>query len=248
MSLIKRSSSPIDPSNFLRALKRRISLSRGTAFDFNSQHDVPEMLHVVLDELKGMSPRADSLIATTTQTSITCDTCFCSSVKERKDDMLLLPTSKHVSSSFTKLLQTESLSGDNKWFCPQCSSYQISTKETSIISCGQILIVHLSRYLDSGNNVFIKNTDFVECLPETTHVLRVPIQTGDSISFTNQYSLIATINHSGTLQAGHYWAFIKDRFTNNWLKCNDRAVLKVKLHTLRCKTPFKAKNNKDKSN
>ena len=123
-----------------------------------------------------MSPRADSLIATTTQTSITCESCFCSSVKEQKDDMLLLPTSKHVSSSFTKLLQTESLSGDNKWFCPQCSSYQISTKETSIINCGQILIVHLSRYLDSGNNVFIKNTDFVECLPETTHVLRVPIQ------------------------------------------------------------------------
>ena len=95
--------------------------------------------------------------------------------------MLLLPTSKRVSSSFTKLLQTESLSGDNKWFCPQCSSYQISTKETCIINCGQILIVHLSRYLDSGNNVFIKNTDFVECLPETTHVLKVPIQTGDSI-------------------------------------------------------------------
>ena len=117
MSLIKRSSSPIDPSNFLRALERNITLSRGTAFNFNSQHDVPEILHVVLDELKGMSPRADSLIATTTQTSITCDTCFCSSVKEQKDDMLLLlPTSKHVSSSFNNLLQTESLSGDNKWF------------------------------------------------------------------------------------------------------------------------------------
>ena len=108
----------------------------------------------------------------------------------------------------------------------------------SIRSCGQILIVHLSRYLDSGNNVFIKNTDFVECLPEKTHVLRVPIQTGDSISFTNQYPLIATINHSGTLQAGHYWAFIKDRFTNNWLKCNDHAVLKVKPHTLNNNTSY----------
>ena len=41
MSLIKRSSSPIDPSNFLRALERNITLSRGTAFNFNSQHDVP---------------------------------------------------------------------------------------------------------------------------------------------------------------------------------------------------------------
>ena len=142
-----------------------------------------------------MSPRADSLIATTTQTSITFDTCFLSSVKEQKDDMLLLPTSKHVSSSFNKLLLTESLSGDNKWFFPQCSSYQISSKETCIINCEQILILHLSRYLNSGNNVFIKNIDFVECLPETTHVLRVPIQTGDSISFTHTYSLISTINH-----------------------------------------------------
>ena len=152
--------------------------------------------------------------------------------------MLLLPTSKHVSSSFNKLLQTESLSGDNKWFCPQCSSYQISTKETCIVNCGQILIVHLFRYLNSGNNVFIKNTNFVECLPETTHVLRVPIQTGDSISFTHIYSLIATINHSGTLQAGHYWAFIKDCSTNNWLKCNDRAVLKLKPHTLNNNTSY----------
>ena len=112
-------------------------------------------------------------------------------------------------------------------------SYQISTKK-----CGQILILHLSRYLDSSNNVFIKNTDFVECLPETTHVSRVSIQTGDSISFT--YSLIATINHSGTLQAGHYWEFIKDCSKNNWLKCNDndRAVLKVKTHTLNNNTSY----------
>ena len=141
--------------------------------------------------------------------------------------MLLLPTSKHVSSSFNKLLQTESLSGDNKWFCPQCSSYQISTKETCIINCGQILIFTFSQISRSLRililwNVFLKQPMF----------LRVPIQTGDSISFTHTYSLIATINHSGTLQAGHYWAFIKDCSTNNWLKCNDRAVLKVKPHTL----------------
>ena len=115
-----------------------------------------------------------------------------------------------------------------------CCFFFFHIRLVPIINCGQILIVHLSKYPDSGNNVFIKNTDFVECLPETTHVLRVPIQTGDSILFTNQYSLIATINHSGTLQAGHYWAFIKDHSTNNWLKRNHRTVLKVKqaTHTL----------------
>ena len=151
--------------------------------------------------------------------------------------MVHLPTSKHVSSSFDQLLKAESLSGGNKWFCPQCSSHQVSTKGTSIKNCGQILILQLSRYSNSGDNVF-KNTQLVECLPEANHVLRVPIHTGDSISFANRYSLIATINHSGTLHARHYWAFIKDCSTDSWFKCNDRSVLKVKPYTLNNNTSY----------
>ena len=34
----------------------------------------------------------------------------------------------------------------------------------------------------------------------------VPITIEDEVSFTNKYSLIATINHSGTSNMGHYWA------------------------------------------
>ena len=237
MSLLKRSSSPVDPSNFLRALEQKISVSRGTAFNFNTQQDVPEILHVVIDELKGLSMLADSLVSTTVQTSIMCDTCFCSSVQEEKLDMLHLPSSKHVSSSFDQLLRTESLAGENKWFCPQCSSHQASTKETSITNCSPILILHLSRYSNCMGNIF-KDSKLVQCLPEPNHILKVPIQTDDSISFSNQYSLVASINHSGTLQAGHYWAFIKDTVTNSWFKCNDRSVLKVNSSALNNTTSY----------
>ena len=38
----------------------------------------------------------------------------------------------------------------------------------------------------------------------------------DEVSFKNKYSLIATINHSGTLNRGHYWAFIKDLHSSTW--------------------------------
>ena len=55
MFLKKNSNKSIDTSNFLWALKRNLSSTRVTPFDFNSQHDMAEILQVVLDELKGVS-------------------------------------------------------------------------------------------------------------------------------------------------------------------------------------------------
>ena len=50
-----RSNKPVDPSNFLWALARKISESRHVPFNFNSQQDVAEVLQFVIDELKGTS-------------------------------------------------------------------------------------------------------------------------------------------------------------------------------------------------
>ena len=48
-------SKPVNPSNVLWALKRKLSNLRGVPFDFNTQQDVAEILQVVLEELKGVS-------------------------------------------------------------------------------------------------------------------------------------------------------------------------------------------------
>ena len=40
----------------------------GKIFDLNIQQDVPEILHVVLDELKGISALMDSILSSTIQT------------------------------------------------------------------------------------------------------------------------------------------------------------------------------------
>ena len=53
----------------------------------------------------------------------------------------------------------------------------------------------------------------------------VPINVKDEVSFTNKYSLISTINDLGTLNRGHYWAFIKDLHSSSWYSCNDKLVL-----------------------
>ena len=59
--------------------------------------------------------------------------------------------------------------------------------ETCIVNCGQILIVHLSGYLNSGNNVFVKNNDFVECrytpIVKGTSLLELLSTTSDKSSF-----------------------------------------------------------------
>ena len=65
MSAKKNSTKPVDPSNFLWALKRKLSIIRGVPFNFNTQQDVAEILQVVLDELKGISIAASHLICNT---------------------------------------------------------------------------------------------------------------------------------------------------------------------------------------
>jgi ubiquitin C-terminal hydrolase len=77
-----------------------------------------------------------------------------------------------------------------------------------------------------------KDNRLVECLPNTNHILNIPITIDDTVSFSNKFSLVATINHSGNLVAGHYWAFIKEKNSNSWLQCNDKSVLKVKPSAL----------------
>ena len=169
VSLLNRLSAPVDLSNFLRGLECKISSIQGTPFNFNTQQDVPEILRVLLDDFKGLSPLAEAILSTTLQSTVTCDTCFCSSVKEDKFDMLTLSTMKHISASLNHLLQSQCLSGDNMWYCPQCSSNQNATTDSIITKCDSVLILHLKR-----SDSFLGN-----------HVLEIPIEQNYSVSFSN---------------------------------------------------------------
>ena len=102
------------------------------------------------------------------------------------------------------------------WSCPQCSELRESTREISVSNCGQVLIIQLNRFTKFNGDTF-KDTRFVECLPVKDHILTVPLKLDDNVSFSKEFSLVATINHSGSLNAGHYWAFIKTIFLNRGL-------------------------------
>ena len=112
------------------------------------------------------------------------------------------------SSLFSKFLKPENLDSDNKWFCASCNCLTENNWETSIISSGSILVIQLSRFSTSFSGL-IKDQQVFNCSPELD--LKVPITLEDEVSFSTKYSLIASINHSDTLDQWHYcWAIPKD--------------------------------------
>ena len=76
MKIKFRSNKPVDPSNFLWALSRKISEFRHVPFNFNFQHGAAEVLQFVIDELKGTSVAASDLISNAARIIISCNQCF----------------------------------------------------------------------------------------------------------------------------------------------------------------------------
>ena len=116
-------------------------------------------------------------------------------------------------------LKTEYLSDENKFFCNFCKSLQPAFMEHEFSSIGRFLIVQLKRFLNLNGSV-TKDIRKVKCSPD----ISIPIQVEEEVMCPKKYRLIATINHSGNLDKGHYTAHTK-LSTSNWLHCNDAAVV-----------------------
>ena len=135
-------------------------------------------------------------------------------------------------------LITSVLEKQNKWFCPSCSVFSESTRETCFINSAPILIIQLCRFSNKGGQL-IKDANFFSCThSEPNKHLAVPITVEDEVSFTYKYSLIATINHLGTLNKGHYWAFIKNLHSSSWYSCNNKLVFYVEENSLNNTTSY----------
>ena len=214
MATNERSTVPIDHSKFLWALKLKISSTRSAPFDFNSQQDAAEILQVVFDELKGSSIRADDLLSNTLSTIVTYNSCFCSTVREEKLDIVSV-----LWRNFFRL---------------SCWNKE-SIKDTSFIQSALILVIHLKRFHIEHDKVS-KDNQFFKCFPEDS--LQIRITDSNEVSFFNNFSLVARINHSGSLNNGHYWAIIKDNTTSQWFSCNDKVVFEIKADDLDNKTSY----------
>ena len=109
MLLLKRRTTPLDPSNFFWALRRKLSTNKQVPFQLSTQQNFLEILQVVLDELKVHSTIASNILATSVRTSAICDTCGCCNIEQVKLDIISLPLARSISLSLDRFFSCESL-------------------------------------------------------------------------------------------------------------------------------------------
>jgi ubiquitin C-terminal hydrolase len=114
--------------------------------------------------------------------------------------------------------QREELVGDNIWFCPSCEDFQPATRVLSVSSLPQTLIIHLKRFMyhgTAGSKVDAPVTFPLELDPRlVSHDCHV----------TESLALAACVCHFGSLNCGHYTAYVKHMVTEEWTYCNDETV------------------------
>ena len=219
MSLLKSSKTALDPSQFLRHLK--IVLIKAGKADFNlfNQQDAAEILLYILQYFSESSIHAKQLTYCTIKNEITCNVCFQSSIIEDSTPILQLPVSRSIQCALEKSLNTEELTDENSFFCHTCQTQRPASVEHSFTQVGKYLIIQLKRFVVHEDSV-IKDVQKVHC----TSKLSVPF-VDNEVTLNKKYDLLATVNHTGTLDRGHYTCFIRPSKSTKWYFCNDSAVL-----------------------
>ena len=112
--------------------------------------------------MRGVSLAASSLISNTLRTTVSCNTCLCSSVTEETLDILSLQVSTGIQTSLKQYLSPEILTSGNKWFCPLCNTLSESTRETCVMNYALILVIQLCRFSNQGGQL-VKDETLVSC-------------------------------------------------------------------------------------
>ena len=114
----------------------------------------------------------------------------------------------------------EILSENDAWYCPRCKEHRRASKTFELWKSPDILVIHLKRFSAQGRlrdklDVLV---DFpVEGLDLSS---RVAMQEDDKSPI---YDLFAVDNHYGGLGGGHYTAFAKNSYDNNWYEYNGKS-------------------------
>lgn len=154
------------------------------------------------------------------QSQVKCLSCGTESnkVDEIMDICLEVSQSNSLKEAMKKFFQAEILDGDNKYKCERCKKLVAAKKQMSILHAPNILVVQLKRFEGIFGGKIDRAIAFEEILVLSNFMSKA------SQDSQPEYSLFATIVHSGfSPESGHYYAYIKDAM-GRWYCCNDSYV------------------------
>jgi len=123
----------------------------------------------------------------------------------------------HLDDCLAEFEKTEILSEQDTWYCPRCKEHRRASKKFDLWKTPDILVVHLKRFSSSAyrRDKLDILVDFpIEGLDLTERVI-------DKEDGKKEiYDLIAVDDHWGGLGGGHYTAFAKNFFDDEWYEYN----------------------------
>ena len=113
------------------------------------------------------------------------------------------------------------LDADNKYGCEGCNTKVQAIKQMKVWSNPVILVIQIKRFGIFRNN---KDNRFVNFPVTDFDISSMISEENKDHSKCYKYDLYAVVNHSGSLNYGHYYSYCKDEDTNRWSKFNDDDV------------------------
>ena len=136
-------------------------------------------------------------------------------LKPKKNTQLYL---EDLLFNFTKW---EVLDATNAVLCERCKKKQKAQKRIQIFKCPYYLIIQLKRF-----NNFKKDCSFVQ-FPLYNLDMSKFTCSHDESNLPMLYDLVSVINHNGSIDSGHFFAFCKNAITKEWFKIDDDNYKKI---------------------
>lgn len=160
-------------------------------------------------------------------TKVTCKKCYHKSITFQPYNILTLPVPETLTTleeCLSQLVTNEELKDDNKYNCSKCNMHVEAIRTNNIFETPDILIVQLNRFkYIYSQNITQKNQTFVK-FPEKINMSKYY---SEYFEHDNNYMLYAVINHQGTLNTGHCYAYTKNLMNDKWYEFNDEHVVYV---------------------
>jgi len=165
---------------------------------------------------------------------ITCSSCKHQNINLNPMNVLCLPIDHLVAEGgsiyncMDHYFNTEELDGD--YACDKCKNKSRNTITRNVLTLPNVLIISLKRFAYDQLTHRMRKVNNLVGYPMTLDISKYnPITPSDSKPAT--YRLISTVNHSGTLDFGHYYSYIKSG--DHWYLANDtRMSLVDESHVL----------------
>lgn len=211
-----------------RALTKAFGWTSADAF---MQQDVQEMMRVLLDKLeeKMAGTEVDGeikrLFCGQLRSFIRCvDVTYESARDEDYYDLQLdVKGCKDVKESFTRYIEKELLSGDNKYDAGPEFGKQDAQKGVMFMNFPPVLTIHLKRFaFDFQRMGFTKVHDHYEfpVVLDLNEFLS-PDADEEVKKINHTYELHSVLVHSGDVHGGHYYAYIRPANKHKYGECLD---------------------------